>query len=202
MEYAKTISKELLESLPPVSYDGNIVVVNTIEQAEAAVVHLRSAGVVLGFDTETRPSFQRGVSYKVSLVQLSAGKTCYLFRLCKMKGLGPLKALFEDPGVVKVGLSTHDDFANLRKWEPFTQQGVIEIQQRVPELGIEDKSLAKVYAILFGKKISKRQRLTNWEAETLTDKQMAYAALDAAACVEIYHELLRLGGRKILSQGI
>ncbi len=196
--YLKTISKEVLESLPLVSYDGNIVVINTMEEAQTAVDTLRKAGTVIGFDTETRPSFQRGITYKVALVQLSTNRTCYLFRLSKMKGLGPLKSLFEDPTIIKVGLSTHDDFANLRKWEYFEQQGVIEIQSFVSKFGIEDKSLAKVYAILFGKKISKRQRLTNWENAELTDKQMAYAALDAVACVEIYNELLMQGGAKIL----
>lgn len=191
--YARRISKEELEALPVVAFAGNVVVINTVAEAEAAVLALRASGCIIGFDTETRPAFQRGVFYKVALLQLSAGNTCYLFRLCKIKTLDPVRGLLEDPDVVKVGLSTHDDFANLRKWGELEPKGFIELQHLVTRYGIEDISLAKIYGILFRKKISKRQRLTNWESDPLTDKQIAYAALDAVACVEIYEELSRMG---------
>ncbi len=193
--YARRISKEELEALPVVAFAGNVVVINTVAEAEAAVLALRASGCIIGFDTETRPAFQRGVYYKVALLQLSAGSTCYLFRLCKIKTLDPVRGLLEDPDVVKVGLSTHDDFANLRKWGNLEPKGFIELQHLVTRYGIEDISLAKIYGILFRKKISKRQRLTNWESDPLTDKQIAYAALDAVACVEIYDELSRMGRR-------
>ena len=180
--------------MPVAAYSGSYIVVSDEAQAAAAVEALRRSGCVVGFDTETRPSFQKGVSYRISLVQLSAGRTCFLFRLHKIPGLcAPLKALLEDPAVVKVGLSTHDDFAGLRKWDAaFQPRGFIEVQHIVRRCGIEEMALSKIYAILFRRKLSKRQRLTNWEAEALTDKQMAYASLDAAACVEIYDEVQRL----------
>jgi len=189
------IDKEAFNALPVVSHSGNVIVANTIEQAEAAVKAIRDSHAIVGFDTETRPAFQKGVSHKVALVQLSVGKTAYLFRLNLMNGMGDaLKGLLEDPEVIKVGLSTHDDFMNLRKWdETLKQQSIIELQHLVKGYGIEELSLAKIYALLFGKKISKRQRLTNWEAPSLTDKQLAYAAFDAVACVEIYTALTRLG---------
>ena len=197
--FQPTISKQELEALPVVNFSGNVVVVNDEEQARAAVAALRESGVVIGFDTETRPAFQKGVTYKVALVQLSARNTAFLFRLNKMGGIGKaLSGLLEDPDVVKVGVSTHDDFHNLRRWEPGLEpRGFIELQQLVKRYGIEDMSLAKIYGILFRRKISKRQRLTNWEAAELTDKQLAYAALDAVACVEIYSELLTMGSRII-----
>ncbi|MDO4497640.1 MAG: 3'-5' exonuclease, partial [Bacteroidales bacterium] len=168
---------------------------NTPEQADAAVQAIRNSHSIVGFDTETRPAFKKGVTYKVALIQLSVGNTAYLFRLHKMGGLVPsLKALLEDPEVIKVGLSTHDDFHNLRKWdESLRQQGIIELQHLVKGYGIEELSLAKIYALLFGKKISKKQRLTNWESDALTDKQLAYAAFDAVACAEIYTALTKIG---------
>ena len=185
------IDKETFNQLPLVSHTGNVVVANTPEQADAAVAAIRAAGMVVGFDTETRPSFQKGVTYRVSLLQLSAGQTAYLFRLKLMEGIVPsLKALLEDPAVTKVGLSTPDDFHSLRKWDDTLRpQGFVELQQMVTRYGIEEMSLAKIYALLFGKKISKRQRLTNWEAPSLTDRQIAYAAFDAVACVQIYEKL-------------
>lgn len=196
------ITKEELESLPIVEFNGNIHVVNDFEQAAIAVAAIKEAKTLIGFDTETRPSFQKGVSYRVSLIQLSVGKTVYLFRIKKMGGLGQeLTDLLSDPNYIKVGLATNDDFNNIRKWDKNLQQrGVIEIQGLVKNYGIEDMSLAKIYGILFGLKISKRQRLTNWEADELTDKQQQYASLDAVACVDIYNELLTMG-RTIIKKG-
>lgn len=197
--FPKKISKEEFNALPIVSHSGNIIVANTMEQAEIAAREIRNAHAIVGFDTETRPSFVKGVTYKVSLVQLSVGNTAYLFRLNLIRDVCmPLFQLLEDPDIIKVGLSSRDDFQNLRKWYPeLDPKSVIELQHLVKGYGIEELSLAKIYALLFGKKISKRQRLTNWEAPSLTDKQLSYAAFDAVACVEIYTELTRMGGRII-----
>ncbi len=199
----KTISKEELAALPTKEYAGYAVTVINQEQAEIAVQQIRESGLMVGFDTETRPAFQKGLSYKVALVQLSVGQVCYLFRLNKIGGMPEcLVELLEDANVVKIGLSTHDDFQNLRKWLPsLSPKGFIELQQLVTNYGIADKSLAKIYALLFGVKLSKRQRLTNWEADQLTARQQAYAALDAVACVEIYEALLTRG-RDIIKQGL
>ncbi len=197
------LSKEELEQFPIVEFTGNVFVINDFEEAARAVAEIRSANTLIGFDTETRPSFQKGVSHKVALVQLSVENTAYLFRLKKMGGMGPdLTSLLSDPNCIKVGLATNDDFNNLKKWDAnITPKGMIEIQGLVKKYGIEEMSLAKIYGLLFGLKISKRQRLTNWEADTLTEKQMSYAALDAVACVEIYNELLTMG-RRIITQGL
>lgn len=197
-----SISKEAMAELPVKEFAGHAVTVINQEQAEIAVRQIREANTLVGFDTETRPSFQKGVSYKVCLVQLSVGQVCYLFRLNKMGGIPDcLKALLEDANVVKVGLSTPDDFKNLRKWCEIAPKGFIELQLLVKNYGITDMSLAKIYALLFGQKLSKRQRLTNWEADQLNMKQLAYAALDAVACVEIY-EALMTRGKHIIAQGI
>ena len=197
------LSKEELEQFPIVEITGNVFVINDFEEAARAVAEIRSANTLIGFDTETRPSFQKGVSHKVALVQLSVENTAYLFRLKKMGGMGPdLTSLLSDPNCIKVGLATNDDFNNLKKWDAnIVPKGMIEIQGLVKKYGIEEMSLAKIYGLLFGLKISKRQRLTNWEADTLTEKQMSYAALDAVACVEIYNELLTMG-RRIITQGL
>lgn len=198
--FKPSITKEELAELPTKEFAGNPVTVINLEQAELAVQQIRESGKLVGFDTETRPSFQRGVSYRVCLVQLSVGQVCYLFRLNKIQELPAcLKQLLEDPNVIKVGLSTHDDFKNLRKWCELEPRGFIELQQLVKNYGIAEMSLAKIYAVLFGMKLSKRQRLTNWEADQLNPKQLAYAALDAVACVEIY-EALMTQGRKIIEQ--
>ncbi len=198
--FKSTITKEELAELPTKEFAGHPVTVINVEQAEVAVQQIRESGMLVGFDTETRPSFQKGVSYRVCLVQLSVGQVCYLFRLNKIQELPAcLKQLLEDPNVIKVGLSTPDDFKNLRKWGDLQPRGFIELQQLVKNYGIAEMSLAKIYAVLFGMKLSKRQRLTNWEADQLNPRQLAYAALDAVACVEIYEALMKQG-RKIIEQ--
>lgn len=186
-----SISKQQLGALPSASYSGGIVVVDNSADADDAVARLRNADLI-GFDTETRPAFKKGQSYKVALVQLATFDTCYLFRLSKMGFPPSLKDFLQDCGIMKVGLSIHDDFRNLRKWDDIEPGGFVELQQYAARWKISDKSLSKLYGILFGQRLSKTQRLTNWEADSLTPAQQHYAALDALACLKIY-EFLRDG---------
>ncbi|MBP5338711.1 MAG: 3'-5' exonuclease domain-containing protein 2 [Prevotella sp.] len=183
--------KSLIPSLPVVQFEGRIIVILTPGETERAVRYLLTQPI-LGFDTETKPTFKRGQTHKVALLQVSTPDTCFLFRLHNT-GLTPaLIRLLEDTSVTKVGLSWHDDVNSLQQLGKVKPQGFTDIQGLVSQLGIEDIGLQKLYANLFGKKISKRQQLSNWEADILTDKQKLYAATDAWACINIYNELIRL----------
>ena len=183
--------KAMIPSLPIAQFPGRIIVILTPGETEKAVHYLLSQRI-LGFDTETRPSFKRGHQYKVSLLQVATPDTCFLFRL-NHTGLTPaLIELLEDKTVKKIGLSWHDDINSLHKIGDFKIGHFIDIQDHVKDIGIEDLSLQKLYANLFGEKISKRQQLSNWEADILSDKQKIYAATDAWACIRIYEELIRL----------
>lgn len=186
-----SISKQQLGALPSAQYSGRIVIVENPDDADTAVAELRKADLI-GFDTETRPAFKKGQGYKVALVQLATHDTCYLFRLNKIGFPLSLKSLLEDEKKLKVGLSIHDDFRNLRKWAEIEPGGFVELQQYATRWSISDKSLSKLFGILFGQRLSKTQRLTNWEADSLTVAQQHYAALDAQACLKIY-EFLRDG---------
>jgi len=183
--------KSLIPSLPKVVFQGRIHVVISRAQAEKAVSFLLSQPI-LGLDTETRPSFSKGTNYKVSLLQVATRDMCFLFRLNRI-GLTPaIVRLLEDTTVPKIGLSWHDDLNGLHKLGKFDNGLFIDIQNHVGEIGIEDLSLQKLYANLFGQCISKSQRLTNWERDILDDRQKQYAATDAWACIMIYEELQRL----------
>lgn len=183
-----SITKEELASLPAASYSGAIVLVDSEESAVKAVEQLRKERI-LGFDTETKPSFKRGLINKVSLLQLSTHDTCYLFRLNHIGLLPAVKELLENDNILKIGLSIHDDFHNLNKLCPIDPKGFVDLQPFVKKFKIIDNSLSRIYGILFNKRISKGQRLTNWEADTLTPNQQSYAALDALACIQIYEYL-------------
>ncbi len=185
------IDKTKINDLPRVLFEGRIVVVLTEREAQSAVDYLLSQSI-LGVDTETRPSFHKGGMNAVSLLQVSSHDICFLFRL-NLLGLSPsVKRLLEDTTVPKIGLSLRDDLNSLHKLGEFNPGYFIDLQNRVREIGIEDLSLQKLYANFFGQRISKRERLSNWEADILKDKQKAYAATDAWTCIMLYEELMRL----------
>lgn len=189
-----TITKEQIAELPLETFEGNIHVIDHVKQVPEAVAYL-SAQQLLGFDTETKPAFKRGQINKVALLQLAAERDCFLFRLNKLGYPDELEIIMGDPKIQKIGLSLRDDFAAIRKRSGQLPENFIDLQSYVDKFGIEVNSLQKIYAILFGKKISKNQRLSNWEAPTLTPAQQSYAAIDAWACLRIYtHLSLENGG--------
>lgn len=182
------ISKEQVAELPTVKFEGDITLIDRREDVAEAVAYLRSQPLV-GFDTETKPNFRKGMSNTVSLMQVSSEERSFLFRLNKIGFCDELREFMECEDVLKVGLSLKDDFHMLHQIGSFEQANFVELQDMVKEFRITDASLQKIYAILFGERISKAQRLTNWEAATLTPAQMAYASLDAWACQRIYRLL-------------
>ena len=183
--------KRLIAALPVAQFEGRIVVILTPGETEKAVNYLLSQPL-LGLDTETRPSFKRGQQHKVALLQVATDDICFLFRL-HHTGLTPaLVRLLEDTTVKKIGLSWHDDLIMLHKLGAFNTGAFIDIQEHIRQIGITDLSLQKIFANLFGKKISKRQQMSNWEEDILTDNQKMYAATDAWACIQIYKEVIRL----------
>lgn len=187
-EQSLTITKEEIAKLPQEDFAGRIFVVITEDEARRAVDYLMKFPLV-GFDTETRPNFRKGQSNKVALMQISTEDTCFLFRLNRIGIPDSLEALLASEDVKKIGLSLRDDFGALRQRSEMLPSNFIDLQKIVGDYGIEVSSLQKIYALLFKKKIAKGQRLTNWEADTLTDAQKRYAALDAWACLKIYNHL-------------
>lgn len=187
-DYIISIGKEQLATLPVTSFPGKIRLVDKPSAVHAAMRYLNKHKMV-GFDTETKPSFRKGCRHKVALMQISTADECFLFRLNMVGICAELKAFLENPDILKIGLSVHDDFNAINRLEAFDPQGFVDLQTMVRDFTITDISLQKIYAIIFGEKISKGQRLTNWEAETLTGAQQAYAALDAWACLKIYNYL-------------
>jgi len=185
MTIKQFIDKEEVKEMPKAAFPGKIHVIQTEKEIEKAIRYLLTQPAV-GIDSETRPSFTKGQTFKVSLLQISSDEQCFLFRLNHTDLSQPLVDFLENPSVIKVGLSLKDDFMMLHKRAPFTQQACIELQDYVDDFGIKDRSLQKIYAILFERKISKSQRLTNWETDTLTESQKIYAATDAWACLKIY----------------
>ena len=169
--FQQTISNEETANLPAAQFTGPIVVVDNEKH------------------TETRPSFRPGVTFRVSLLQLSTPRRCYLFRLNCMRFEKQIVKILENEKILKIGADVAGDIRSLHALRRFRPGGFVDLQQLAPEWGIEEKSLRKLSAIVLGKRVSKAQRLSNWEATQLTEKQMRYAATDAWICPEIYRIL-------------
>lgn len=192
--------KALLADLPRVLFPGRIKVIVSESEAERAVKFLMKQPI-LGFDTETRPSFTQGKQYKVALLQVccppspegkGSDSICFLFRLNRIGLPRCLVKLLEDTQITKVGLSWHDDLRALNGRKQFRAGTFIELQNIAGQMGIVDISLQKLYANIFGQKISKSQQLSNWEADNLSEAQKQYAATDAWACIRLYKEMMRM----------
>ena len=186
-----TISKEEIAGFPTAMFPGRIIVIQTEAEAKKAVQYLEKYKTI-GFDSETRPSFKKGQSHKISLLQLSTEDTCFLFRLNIIDIPNCLANILANSKIKKIGLSLKDDFSAIRKRITIEPGGFVELQTLVKEFGIEDNSLQKIYAILFAERISKSQRLSNWDSTNLSEAQQKYSALDAWACLRIFNKLVKL----------
>ena len=188
MSYNAHIDKNEISTMPTVTFEGRIITIDTPQAVDQAIMALSNEAYV-GIDTETRPSFRKGVQHDVSLIQLSTPDTCFLIRLNRTGMPDSLVKFLENKQIAKIGLSLHDDYQGLCKRRKFKAGNFIDLQKEVGQYGIEEMSLQKIFAIIFGQRISKSQQLTNWENDILTDKQKIYAATDAWACLKIYNEL-------------
>jgi ribonuclease D len=182
------ISREDIELLPRRKFEGKIYYIDSIEAFEKFFPLLKDIPI-LGFDTETKPAFKKGVVNEVSLLQLGNSENIFLFRLNKIGFPDELITLLSDENIIKAGVAIRDDIVTLKRLSFFEPGGFIDLQLFVKNFGIEDNGLKKLVANILGFQISKRQQTSNWEAEQLSEAQIEYAATDAWVCHEIYMAL-------------
>ena len=186
------ITSEEIHTLPYGGFEGKVTLVETREQVADAIGQLEKEEL-LGFDTETRPTFTRGQYHKVALLQLASHKHAWLFRLHRTGVTKEMAALMENPEIIKCGVAIRDDLKALQKIRHFQPEGFVELAHLAKEKGLEVEGLRKLAAILLGIRISKSAQTSNWEARQLQPKQISYAATDAWVCLEIF---LKLSHRK------
>lgn len=189
--FAQHIDKAAIQTLPVTFFEGEVIVVDKPEMVADAAAYLRQY-TVLGVDTEARPSFKRGVHYPTALVQIATLERCYLFRLTHVGLPVEIAEIFANPNICKVGLAFKDDITGLRRRRDFKPANCVDLQSMVCKYGIMELGLQKIFAIIFGKKISKSQQLTNWENSHLTPEQARYASTDAWATLSIYLALQQM----------
>lgn len=188
--FAENLSNEEINELPIYQFDGGIFVIDTFEKLDYFLPLLQDQKI-LGFDTETRPSFKKGKVYPVSLLQLTTLNEAFLIRINRIGLPDEIKYILQDSNVKKIGLAIKDDIKILKDINDFNPAEFIDLQDYVGDFGIEAKSLKKITAIVLNKRISKSQQVTNWEKQELSEAQQVYAATDAWACLKIYKELNR-----------
>lgn len=191
MPLRERISTEEVNALPMRAYEGEIVLIDSLEQVESAVAEIEQYKVV-GFDTESRPAFKKGESYPVSLLQFATPKKVYLFRINLIGMPKRVSDLLSNPNLIKLGIALHDDIKDLRQLGVDNPQGYQDIHSFIKDKGVINTGLRKLAAMILGFRISKSQQTSNWENEVLNERQQVYAATDAWVCLKIYEKLKEL----------
>ena len=186
-----TISKEELNNLPLASFPGDIHLVTEHRKIIQAFDEIHSHEVV-GFDTETRPSFVKGQRFNVSLLQLAIPDKVFLFRLNYTGLTKEITSFLENDEILKAGIGIRDDIKALQKLQPFNASGFVELSTIAKNAGLEVESVKKLAGLVLGFRISKSAQTSNWEIDQYSEKQISYAATDAWVCLELYHSLRKI----------
>jgi len=180
--FRSEVTKEEINQLEVRQFEGEIRVVSDMHSFRQAIAEIKNFPV-LGFDTETKPSFKKGANNKIALIQLSNSHVAWLFRVNRIGIPEAMKEFFEDEAFLKIGAGLHDDMRRMRQITAIDPAGFLDLQKYVEAFKIESKSLKKLVAIVLGYKISKSQQMSNWESDELRDPQLRYAATDAWVCL-------------------
>jgi ribonuclease D len=188
----KTIEKEKIKELPSLKFEGDIVVCRSFECAKKAFKKV-SRESAIGFDTESRPSFKKGVKYPLALLQLATKNEVFIIQLLQCEIGKLIGRLFTDKKVLKIGIGIRDDLRELNSIEPFQARHTLDLNEWAPQLGFEKIGAKNLSAMVLGGRISKQQQTSNWAVKELSQAQIEYAATDAWICIMIYQKLLEAG---------
>lgn len=192
MMFPITITKDEVMERPLKSYEGKVVIAADAESIEAAVAEINQSKVV-GFDTEAKPTFKKGEIRNISLIQVATATKVYLLRTHHVGISNQLHRFLENPDIIKIGIGLLDDYNLLNRLREFTPDGFIDLNNTFDELGAEKIGARNLAAMVLDIRISKSAQTSNWEAQTLTEKQIRYASTDAWICLEIYNKLIDWG---------
>jgi len=192
MTFPLSITKEAIAQLPLIKFDGPIHVINNHKEMFRAIKKLEKQ-IIVGFDTEKKPTFRKGQYHPTALIQLSTATEVFLFRINKIGLHEDIITLFESDKIVKIGVGMRADIVELKRIRTFTQNNCIDLNDLMPTLGVEKIGIRNLVAILLEKRVSKNQQVSNWENAELTRSQQQYAATDAWVCYKMYILLIKKG---------
>ncbi len=190
MIFRPEITSEELDNLPIAQFDGEIVIIDSLDSNYYRAIEYLRVQKIIGFDTETKPSFTANTKrHTVALLQLATNDIAFLFRLQKTGIPADLAAILSSEKILKIGAAVNDDIKALQHHTKFKPAGFIDLQSIASSWGVNEKSVRKMAAIILGIRVSKSQQLSNWESQELTDSQAHYAAIDAWICQLMYRKL-------------
>jgi ribonuclease D len=193
--YATTITKDEINKMPLIQFDGKIIIATTPKTIAKALDEIKEESEV-GFDTESKPAFRKGQFNHVALIQIATEDTCYLLRTAKWGIIPELKDFLENKSQLKVGLALDDDIKALQKRTPFEAGSFLDLNKYATQMGIQNIGVKSLTGIFIGRKVSKNQQTSNWENEHLTEQQQIYAATDAWICLRIYKVIREIERRQ------
>lgn len=183
--FKKEITVDEINNLELKKYSGKVLVIDSKKLIKNSCEEIKKNNII-GIDTETKPSFQKGIKNRVSLIQIATVKNVYLFRINKIEFPDELLAIFSDIKIIKVGIAIHDDVKDLKRIKNFKDRSFVDLNNLAKDFGFISIGAKKLSALVLGIRISKKQQLSNWETELLSTKQIDYAATDAWICREIF----------------
>ena len=192
MMFPLSITKAEVMELPLAAFEGKVVIAQQEDQIVRALEEINQFDVV-GFDTEARPTFKKGQIRNISLIQVATNEKVYLIRVMESGLTDELLAFLENEHLLKVGIGLNDDYNLLNRMRPFIPRGFLDLNKEVAELGAESIGARNLAAMILGIRISKSAQTSNWENQSLTQKQVRYAATDAWICLEIFKQLREWG---------
>ena len=189
MDFKKFISKESILEYPISKFNGEIIIINHEEEINDAYLFLIKQKI-LGVDTESKPTFKKGVFSHVSLIQIATENKVFLFRINKVGFHQKIIEILSNKLIVKVGIAIDDDIKELNKLKRFSANNIIDLNKKAEKLGFKSIGAVKLSILILGFRISKKARLSNWENDSLTTEQLSYAATDAWICYLIYKKIM------------
>jgi len=190
--YRRKLRSEEINALPMVRYEGEVRLVRSEGELEEAL-DLLAREELLGFDTETRPSFRKGRVNQPALIQLAASDRIFLLQLAFVPFGAGLASLLSNGKILKVGVGIWDDLRELGKLYPFEGAGAVDLGDLARSLKLPTQGLRSMAANLMGWRISKGPRCSNWSLSDLSPRQIAYAATDAWIGRELYLKMREVG---------
>lgn len=182
------ISKEELASLPLFRYEGPIHLIRTDAELVHHITDLRREKVI-GFDTETRPSFRRGQNYLPTVIQMATADATYIIQLAGLEATGLINVILSSPDILKTGIALDQDLIKLKERFPFAERSILDLGRLAARQKIAKTGLRNLAGLLLGYRISKQAQVTNWAANELTPAQIQYAATDAWISRELFFAL-------------
>jgi len=184
-ELQRNVSREEINELPIRRYEGEVRVVAAPHDLAPAMADILQETVV-GFDTETRPSFRVGESYPPSLAQVATGRAVYLFQVQRQDIAAAVAEMLAEKRIVKAGVGLAYDLQALKKVIQFTEKSIVDLGTVATRHGLKQTGVRNLTGLFLGFRIPKGTKTSNWSRPRLSAQQITYAATDAWACRELY----------------